>query len=260
MIDIHSHILPFIDDGATDWNEAIEMAQQAIADGITKIVATPHHANGRYNNTAPEINKYVVEFNTRIHDLNMNLEVLPGQEVRVYDNLLDDWKNGQLESLNHSKYLLLELPSSSVPSYVEEFIYELSLMGLQVIIAHPERNAEIANDPTILQNMIDNGALGQLTAQSLTGEFGKKLQKLSLDLCHKNLVQLIASDAHDTVRRPFGLSKAYQMIGHKLGSEIEQYFRDNAEKVIMDAPIALLSEDGHKSTRNKLSRLFSVFS
>ncbi|WIV19999.1 tyrosine protein phosphatase [Paenibacillus polygoni] len=232
MIDIHSHILPYMDDGAKDWAMAIAMAKQAQADGIRYIVATPHHRNGRYINESFKVLEMVDLMNSKLKELDLNITIFPGQEIRVHDDLLRHFEDGEIQSLHDSRCMLLELPSSGIPSTMEDIIHELSLMNIQVIIAHPERNAEIARDPNRLERLIELGALAQLTAQSVTGETGGKLQRLSLDLCKKNLIHFIATDAHDLERRPFQLSRSYQVIEKKLGPEMVNYLKNNAKKLV----------------------------
>lgn len=259
MIDIHSHILPSLDDGASDWDEALQMVQQAAAEGIHTIVATPHHANGRYLNPASIVKRSVEEMNDRIAQLGLDVTVLPGQEVRVYDQLLENLNEGQLVGLNHSQYLLLELPSSRIPKQMEEMIHELSLLGITPIIAHPERNTEIARNPEVLSGWIELGVLSQLTAQSISGENGKKLKSLSLELIKDGVAHLVASDAHDIIRRPFYLSKAYDVIKHELGSEVELYLLDNATRVVSNMPIIPLTFTGFKRRKNLISKLVNIF-
>lgn len=260
MIDIHTHLLPYLDDGADDWNIAVQMAQQAIADGIDTIIATPHHANGRYHNPSGDIASTVAELNRRLQLSGLEINVLAGQEVRVYDQLINDLESGQLLTLNHTRYLLLEFPSSTVPKNIDELLFELSLLGVQAIIAHPERNAEIASNPDILRNLVELGALGQITAQSLAGAMGRKLQRLSIQLCRMNLIHLIASDAHDLIRRPFGLSEAYQVIANELGEEYEGYLKDNAKRVVKDMPISPCNVQLKRMSGYKFNKILQLFS
>lgn len=255
MIDIHSHIIPFVDDGPPNWDIAIEMAKQAYADGIRGIVATPHHKTGRYINPAQEVVQWVDLLNEKIQALGINLLIFTGQEIRVHSDLLNSLRNGELLSLHDSRYMLLELPSSNVPKYVEDIIYELSLQDIQVIIAHPERNADIANNPILLNRLIEAGALSQITAQSITGHYGRKLQKISLQLCKMNVVHFLATDAHDPVKRVFRLSECYQYIERKLGTDWVRYFKENAEKVINNEPI-YQGQDQIKEKRLGLYRNF----
>ncbi|MHA6533625.1 tyrosine-protein phosphatase [Paenibacillus sp. BAC0078] len=257
MIDIHSHILPFIDDGAADWESALAMAQDAHMDGISTVVATPHHANGVYMNPAPGIKQAVEELNDRLRQAGNPLLVLPGQEIRIYGDLLNDLEQGHLLTLAGTRYILLEMPSSRVPRSMESTCHELLIQGFVPVIAHPERNAEVAADPSQLTRLIELGALGQLTAQSVAGALGSKLQKLSLELCRRNAVHIIASDAHDNQRRPFGLSEAYAVMTKELGQPISDLFRQNSQKIINDEEI--IRADSTQS-QTKLHRLFGFFS
>ncbi|WP_310829929.1 tyrosine-protein phosphatase [Paenibacillus pedocola] len=257
MIDIHSHILPYMDDGATDWEAALSMAQDAVQDGISTVVATPHHANGVYMNPAPTIGQAVQLLNERIQQAGLPLLVLPGQEIRLYGDLLNDLEQSQLLTLAGSKYILLEMPSSRVPRTMEETCHELVIQGFVPVIAHPERNAEVAASPAKLERLIELGAVGQVTAQSLAGTFGSKLQKLSLDLCRRNAVHIIASDAHDSSHRPFGLSEAFKVVEKELGTVVSDKFRQNSQKIIANEELIRVI---YTSSGKKLHRMFGFFS
>ncbi|MNI17808.1 Tyrosine-protein phosphatase YwqE [compost metagenome] len=235
MIDIHSHILPNLDDGSQELHESIEMARAALLDGIHTIIATPHHANGRYHNEAATVLQSVEALNDRLKQEEIGVRILPGQEIRVYPNMIDDWN--QLLTLQHSSYVLLELPSNEIPSYFLDLLHELRIMKVTPIIAHPERNQEIAKDPSKLLKFIELGALSQLTSHSITGLFGPKIQSLCFKLCENHLAHFISSDAHNNTRRPFALQEAYSLIQAKLGSEYVSYLQSNAEKVVSNSII-----------------------
>lgn len=257
MIDIHSHILPFMDDGAADWEAALVMAQDAHRDGITTVIATPHHANGQYMNPGPSIRQAVEMMNERLRQEGNPLLVLPGQEIRIYGDLLNDLEQGQLLCLADSRYILLEMPSSRVPRNMEEICHELIIQGFVPVIAHPERNAEIAADPSKLERLIELGSLGQVTAQSVAGVFGSKLQKLSLELCRRNAVHVVASDAHDSTRRAFGLSAAYMVLEKELGSTQCDKFRSNALQIVLNEEVI---QGNYVQKRMKSNKLFGFFS
>lgn len=237
MIDIHSHILPNLDDGSQGIDESIAMARAAMADGIDTIIATPHHANGKFHNDAITVEKAVKALNAQLKQEGIAVEIKAGQEIRVYRGLIDDLEH--LHTLHNSRYMLLEYPSSEIPSYTYELLHELCVMNITPIIAHPERNQEIAQDPSKLLQMVEMGALTQLTSHSLTGLFGKSIQNLSLKLCDNNLAHFISNDAHNITRRSFGLKQAYQLIGAKLGNEYVEFFQNNAAKVITNEPIEI---------------------
>ncbi|MBP1993432.1 tyrosine-protein phosphatase [Paenibacillus eucommiae] len=239
MIDIHSHILPGLDDGARSLNESIEMARQAVQQGIHKVIATPHHANGMYQNELLLVRQSVLSLNTELQQQGIPLEVYTGQEIRMYRDLLDDLDRQLIETLDGSGYMLIEFPSGSIPSYTSEVFHELRINSITPIIAHPERNVEITKNPEKLLELVEEGALSQVTAQSVSGGFGKSIQALSLELCKHHLAHFIASDAHNMTNRPFGLAQAYQQLGDKLGADYVDYFQNNAESVINHTSVQL---------------------
>src|SRR5699024_2014064 len=140
---IHSHILPGIDDGAKTEQDSIEMAKAAVEEGITKIVATPHHKNRSYDNYKDEIIHHISVLNDLITANNLPLTIIPGQEVRIYGEILEDFENGEILPVNHTKYVLIEFPTSAVPQYADKLFYDMQLAGLVPVIVHPERNREL---------------------------------------------------------------------------------------------------------------------
>ncbi|MCM3068375.1 tyrosine protein phosphatase [Priestia flexa] len=163
---------------------------------------------------------------------NISLEVLPGQETRIYGSLLDDFEKGDILTLNHRNYLFVELPSGHVPRYTEQLLFEMQLKGVTPIIVHPERNAEVLKNPEKLLNLVKKGALTQLTAGSLTGHFGKKVQKFSMQLIEANSTHFIASDAHNTSTRSFRMRESISKVHKEFGSQVVYYFQENAELLV----------------------------
>ncbi|MBO1511900.1 tyrosine-protein phosphatase [Metabacillus bambusae] len=232
MIDIHSHILPGVDDGAQTVEDSINMARLAVEEGITKIIATPHHQNGKYINRKQDILERVSELNRLLQNENIPLEVLPGQETRIYGELLEDLEKGDILPLNQSNYLFIELPSGHVPRYTEKLIFDIQLHGITPIIVHPERNAEVIENPEKLLNLVRKGSLTQVTAGSITGHFGKKIQKFSLQLIEANLTHFISSDAHNITSRSFKIRDSISEIEKEFGNQAVYYFKENAEQLI----------------------------
>jgi len=232
LIDIHSHILPEVDDGALTMEEAVSMAKLAVNEGITKIIATPHHQNGAFFNRKQDILKRVKELNYVFQRENISLEVLPGQETRIYGDLLEDLEKGDILTLNHTNYLFIELPSGYVPRYTEQLLFEVLLKGLTPIIVHPERNAGFIENPEKLLNLVKKGTLTQVTTNSLIGHFGKKIQKFSMQLIEANLTHFIASDAHNISTRSFRIKESIDEIDKEFGREAVYYFQENAELLI----------------------------
>ncbi|MBN3553997.1 tyrosine protein phosphatase [Fictibacillus nanhaiensis] len=233
MIDIHSHILPGIDDGAQTLEESLAMANAAVKEGITHLYATPHHRNGRYENDRCSILHEVDILNGELTTRNIPLQIIAGQEIRMNKEMISDLDRGILIPLHQKlKYLLVELPSSSVPSYAAEILFELSLRNYQPIIVHPERNSEMIENPDLLYDLVVTGALTQVTASSVVGNFGKKISQFSNDLIKANMVHFIASDAHNINSRGFHLSRAYEMIQKQHGTDTRYYLQENAEHVL----------------------------
>jgi protein-tyrosine phosphatase len=233
MIDLHCHILPGVDDGPATIEESLQMAKEAAEQGIHTIVATPHHQTSKYINEKQAILHKVNELNGILKNHDLALTIMPGQEVRLYGEFIGDYESGLIQTLNETnKYVLIEFPSNHVPRYAESLLYDMQLKGLIPIIAHPERNAEIIERPSLLYNLIKKGALAQLTAASLTGDFGKNIKKFSVRLIEHNLVHMIASDAHNTTTRSFKLKEAYSILEKEFGAEFQYMFQENVYAII----------------------------
>lgn len=232
MIDMHCHILPGLDDGARDMDEAIHMANTAVKEGISTIIATPHHKNGRYDNSKKDVVGNVKVLNEVLMAKGIPLEVLPGQECRIFGEFLEEYESGNIMSLACSHFVLIELPSGHVPRYTERLLYDIQMKGLTPVIAHPERNSELTERPDLLYSLVKNGALSQITAASVCGYFGKSIKKFSQHLIEANLAHLIASDAHNTASRSFCMEEAFQLINAKYGVEMVCLLKENAELLV----------------------------
>lgn len=234
MIDLHCHILAGIDDGAQTMEDSIEMARTAVNEGIDTIIATPHHKNGRYENTKLEIIEITAELNKVLKEENIPLTVLPGQEPAIHGEFLKGISLEEVSTLNNTQYIFIELPAGHVPRYTEKLFYDLQVEGKIPVIVHPERNQEIIERPEILYQLVKNGALSQLTASSICGKFGKKIKSFSEQLIEANLVHFIASDAHNTNKRGFHLVHAYDNIDTRYGVNMVYFFKENAELLVQD--------------------------
>lgn len=233
MIDIHCHILPGIDDGAKDMNDSLALAKAAVQQGIRTIVATPHHKNGRYENSRLSILQKVSELNAFLQQEEIPLTILPGQELRINGEILEDLAKEEILPVNDGgKYVLIELPSGQVPRFTEQLLFELQLKGVTPIIAHPERNQEIIENPDLLYNLVEKGALTQITAASIVGYFGKKISRFSYQLIDANLTHFVASDAHNLNNRTFKVMEAYDSIEKKYGVDAVYMFKENAELLV----------------------------
>lgn len=232
MIDLHCHILPGIDDGAKDLSDSVAMARKAVEQGIDTIVATPHHMNGYYENRKQAIVKKVAELQEELSSQQIDLKILPGQEVRIHGEMLAGFEQGEIQPLADSSYVLAEFPSSHVPKYTEQLFFDLQMKGLTPVIAHPERNQQIIEQPDLLYKLVNNGALSQVTAASVIGGFGKNIKKFTLQCMEANLVHFIASDAHNLTRRTFQMAEAFAFIREKVDQDLAYILMENAALVV----------------------------
>ncbi|HHT9123311.1 MAG TPA: tyrosine-protein phosphatase [Candidatus Wunengus sp. YC63] len=236
MIDIHTHILPAIDDGPTTMTESLEMCRIAVNDGIKKMIATPHVQNGMYDLDANKVLEKIQMLNQLLKQEGLDLVIFPGAEVHLNDRLLDAkiLKESSILTLNGGrKYILLEFPFQWVPSGTEHVIFKLRSMGFTPILPHLERNFKIQRDPYMVRHFAEMGAILQVTAQSITGDFDAAPMKCALWMLKNNLVHVIASDAHSPVGRPPILSKALKVVSDKLGEEA-------AKKMVLEHPRMIL--------------------
>jgi protein-tyrosine phosphatase len=233
MVDIHSHILPGLDDGAQTIEESLEMLEIAAASGTTDIVATPH-ANGEFR------------FDTaRVQELFQNLSDRKGVSISIhlgcdfhlnYDNLLNAIENPAKYTINHHQYLMVELPDLIALAAVKSALNQLIGAGIVPIITHPERNGSLQPELRELERWIAAGARVQVTAQSLLGRFGSAAQRAADWLMNGDHVHFIASDAHDCVDRTPDLAGAFKYVSTKYGAR-------RAEALFIHNPAATLRGD-----------------
>lgn len=212
MIDLHSHILPGVDDGAATLGESLEMARAAVADGIRAIAATPH-VRDDYPTSPGAMERAVAELRGALAGEGIPLEVLTGGELALdwIDRLgPDDLRRFGLAG---SDYLLVEFPYYGWPLGLEDAVFRLGLAGLRAVIAHPERSAEVQAAPRRIEGLVSAGALVQVTAASLDGRTGRHARRCGLELVERGLAHLIASDAHVPAVRGIGMSAAAEAVG-----------------------------------------------
>ena len=243
MIDLHTHLLPGWDDGAGGWEEARRMAEIALEDGVRKIVLTPH---------VFRLSKRLDEFSVLEERLNEFLEKMGGAgidffrgaEIYVHPEIVDSIRQADL-SINGSRYFFLEFPPDYVLPGVKDLLFSIMLEGFTPIISHPERNVVFAQRPDLLCDLIRAGCLAQITAKSITGEFGSETRKTAQAFLTSNLVHLIASDAHNSAHRPprlgAGVEEAGKIVGQErawaMVREVPQAILDNQEVPDFGEPI-----------------------
>ena len=235
MYDLHCHILPCMDDGSSFVEETRKMLKIAVQEGIQVIAATHHFFDdettiedylGLWESRYKQIQSVLEEFKK-------NIKIVKGAEVMISPFLT------QLDGLhrlciNEGRYLLIELPMIDLPQFTEEVIHNLQVKGIVPILAHPERNYRIANNPDLLNPLIELGALVQINTGSITGLFGKKIRRCAKTLFKNNMAHLIGTDAHSAVKRPPEMRKSAQILERWVGQQ-------RAETILVENPRAIVN-------------------
>mgnify|MGYP001029673840 CR=1 FL=1 len=230
MIDIHSHILPAIDDGSPNLITSIKMAQIAVSEGITEMIATPHFIEKDKETDKNTIIQKVEELNRELAHRSIDLTILPGQEIFLTPGVPDLYDRGKLLTLcDGDKYLLVELPLMSIPLYALDVIHSLKLKGLNVILAHPERNIEIARNPGRLREFIKIGALVQVNSLTLFGVLGKNAKHTAENIINSGMAHFIATDCHTARTRSPRIKRIMKFLTEDAAKLL---LKDNPSKVL----------------------------
>lgn len=253
MIDIHCHVLPGIDDGSQDLDMSLEMLGIAEENNTTKIIATPHYYRGNYENKFKDVLGYVENLNAKIKSKGINIEIFPGQEVFVDKYTLDAYKQGSIHCLNASKYMLIEFPMDVLPDDAIDIIYELKLLGVKPIVAHPERYLYINGNLMNINKFIEEGCLFQLNTSSIMGLLGSRVKETAFGLMDNGLCHFIASDAHSTGKRCPNLGLVMK--------DIRKEYREVYDSVQRNAQCILENEEIDVTMKKieKKKGLFSFF-
>lgn len=236
FVDIHCHILPGLDDGSPDMAQTVEMLRIAREDGIRAIVASPHIIAGLYENSREGICAQIDLVKSRAN----GVALYPGADIHISRDLLENIQTGKLPLINDKNYLLLELPHFVLPPLpeIEKIIAGLKLKGITPVITHPERNFAILEDASILQKFLKLGALCQMTAASITGKFGARIQKACFKMIKKGHIHVVATDAHDVEKRPPVLSEAHAKIASRFGPSLaSKLFIQNPSRILQGEPV-----------------------
>jgi protein-tyrosine phosphatase len=235
VIDLHSHILPGLDDGAPDIEASLAMARAAVADGVSTMIATPH-VNFDYPTPADDMARAVGELNVALARAEIALAVLPGAEVAV--TKIDSLGPEDLDAfgLGGGATLLIECPYTTSVPFFEEQLAELQRDRFQILLGHPERSPLFRDDYERLERMVEGGALTVINAGSLAGLLGERSQEAAYDLVAAGLVHAVASDSHDVRRRPPGMRAGFEAADAELPG-----FADQIDWYTEAAPTAILS-------------------
>lgn len=236
MIDLHSHVLPDVDDGAPDWDGTLRMLAHAANAGTQKIVATPHsHEYWRGPLPAPpQIDALVREANERARQAGLAIEVLPGQEILIEPDLARQMAEGEWRPMGDSDLLLIELPFSEWPNFTEDVLFDLQLAGYTILLAHPERYRAVHKEPARLFNLVERGVYCQVTTASLTGRFGAGPERWARRLLEHGQAHVLASDSHNTRGRHPALDEGVEIAASLVGAAA-------AARLVQETPAALLA-------------------
>jgi protein-tyrosine phosphatase len=239
MIDLHSHILSGVDDGAPDLATSLEMARMAVDDGIEVMAATPHFLPGLYDNKASDVLNRVDILNAALFDRDIKLAVVSGGDVHISPDLDVKLKRQEVLTIHNTRYFLFEPPHFTAPPHLENHLHNIMVAGYIPILTHPERLKWIEQKYDLITTLAQSGVWMQITAGSLTGRFGKRAQYWAQRMMAEGRVHILATDAHNTTSRPPLLAKAYGIAKQELG-EIE------ANNLVLKRPQMIL-ENSHPS-------------
>ena len=235
MIDLHCHILPAIDDGAREHSVSLEMARASVADGVSVLACTPHILPGLYHNSGPQIRQATQQLQEALNREGISLQLVTGADVHTVPDFMDGLRSGRLLTLADSRYVLVEPPHHVVPVRLEEFFFGLLVAGYVPVLTHPERLSWIKSHYAVIQALARAGVWMQVTAGSLAGDFGRHAQFWAERMLEEGCVHILASDAHDTQRRPPVLSGGRDLAAKRVGAR-------EAEHLVMTRPLGIIQD------------------
>ena len=254
MIDLHSHILPALCDGAQNLETSLQMARMAVADGTTHLACTPHIYPGLYENTTELIERARVNLQAELDKQTIPLTLIIGADIQLSPKVMRGLKNGSMPTLNHSRYFLLEPSHHVAVTDLADQVANFINAGFVPIITHPERLHWIEDHYSVFVESVKRGAWIQITAGAITGIFGKTAKKYAERFLREGLVHIIASDAHNIEQRSPILSTAIATAVTILGNEklvlplvttIPQAVLENADPLSIEARFQSLSSVQH---------------
>jgi protein-tyrosine phosphatase len=270
MIDLHSHILPGIDDGAAHLDISIEMARIAVASGVTVQACTPHILPGVYNNTGPQILLATIELQRRLDEKGISLRLVAGADAHVVPNMVAGLREKRIPSLAGSRYVLVEPPHHVPLPRIENFFFDILGGGFVPILTHPERLTWIETHYAVFKELFHAGTWMQVTSGSLTGAFGRRPKYWAERMLNEGLVNILATDAHGARRRRPDLAEgravAATWLGEQEAEELvlvrPQAILDNRDPSEVSAPPSVadrrwdkgMSGTGHSDEHNRRSR------
>lgn len=236
MIDLHCHILPGIDDGASNLSVSLDMARASVAQGVAVVACTPHILPGLYHNTGAAIRLAVDDLQVVLDEEEIPLRLVAGADVHMAPDFIAGLRCGRLLSLANSRYVLVEPPHHTAPPQLEDFFFNLVIAGYVPILTHPERLSWVPSRYETIKQLIQAGVWMQITAGSLSGTFGGNALYWAHRMLDEGCVHLIASDAHDAERRRPDLALGRECAAKRVGSE-------EAQRLAVTRPMGILRDD-----------------
>jgi len=256
MIDIHSHLLPGFDDGAADWDESLQMLRQGMEDGIREVILTPHVLSQKDLEREDEIQALFKQFKKRAAAEGITIKFHLACELYVQPDMD---LNRRITTLDKTgRYFLVEFPMSVVPDFVTKRFFELIIKDKVPIVAHPERNVTIIQNPEKALDLVERGALLQINAGSLMGVFGRTVKDVASRLVEAELVHFVATDCHDPRSRTLQLSPAYDLVSETWGKELAELLFCVNPKKVLDGEIIKPPEAKPERLRPKKKRFSFV--
>jgi protein-tyrosine phosphatase len=235
LIDLHSHLLPGIDDGSKNFAMSLAMARLAAADGISTIACTPHILPGVYNNSGPAIRRAVARLTETIAQADIPISLVAGADVHIAPDLDVQLRAGRALTLNNSRYFLLEPPHHVLPPRLEDLIFGLQTAGYVPILTHPERLSWIEGHYDLIGRLVSSSVLMQITAGSVMGRFGRRPRYWAERMLDEGLCHLLATDAHNTEQRSPRMAEARDVVAQRLGD-------DEAINLVLRRPQGILHD------------------
>lgn len=233
MIDLHTHILYGLDDGALDRETMLRMFRMAAADGTREMVATPHHISGADRYSPEQLEERLREARELLKEHEIPIRLHGGQELFLEESLTGELEGGRARCLGDTRFVLVEFPMTGIPGFAEGMICRLKTLGYQVILAHPERCADFQQDPGLLEDYILEGCLTQINAGSMTGRMGRRAAETAEAFLMSSMVHLVASDCHSAGGRPPGLSGARNRVRELRGNVVaDRIFGERPEMIL----------------------------
>lgn len=260
MIDLHSHILPSIDDGASSIEVSLEMARMCVQDGVTHLACTPHIMPQVYDNTTENIILLVEKLQEILESKDIPLKLIVGADAHLCHDMLEKLADKRIPTLGQSDYFLFEPPHHVAPPRIVPFAKKIIENGFRPILTHPERLSWIESNYQTICELDEVGCVVQITAQSITGGFGKRALYWSERMLDEGRVDIIASDAHNIKSRPPGMSKARDLIAKRLGEDASILMTlSNPSSILKNEPTTPKSNQNLAITKTTTKWPFSWF-